>query len=312
MRQFQGGVLFLIITIVYTLTLVLSLCQSFNGALSVISTLISLAPQILICIGLWMLFAAAKGAPSTTGYTLASVGLIIRLVLAILSGVVGIIGVVIFSAATGLTDVDGGGLLMVMILMAIAVGVCLNAFYYIGLYQVAKSSKAVTQGTGRELKVPLYPIILMIVIALFQVVWFIFTLAGQQIINAILNQMIWSMGYMLDSSSYSAIYQVLHMLGLSTSGLVTMSKLVNIASVILCLVGLIQYRKLNQWAYSYPQNPQPVYPQGGGNPQGGYAGGFQQPQQNQNQNNFGGGFDQSQNSFSGFDQNQGGFGGFGQ
>jgi hypothetical protein len=308
MRQFQGGVLFLIITIAYTLTLVLSLCQSFSGILSLISTIISMAPQILICIGLWMLFAAAKGAPSVTGYTLASVGLIIRLVLVILGGVIGLIAVLVFAAITGLSDVEGGPLIIVILMLAILAEVCINLFYLIGLNQVAKSSKAVTQGTGRELKVPLYPIILMVIMVLFQVIWFIVTLAGRQMINAILNQLMWSMYYSMDSTSISAFYQILNTLGLSGGALVTISRLVSIAAVVLYIIGLVQYRKLNQWA-----QPQPVYPQGGGNPQGGYTGAFQQrPQQNQSQNNFGGGFDQSQNSFGGFDQNQGGFGGFGQ
>jgi hypothetical protein len=276
-RRFNGSTFILVLAIVYSLTLLLSLMDSLTSAGGFFLDLLSAAPQILVCIGMWMLYASAKGRFSVTGYTLASVGLIIRLVLLILGYVIALFAILVLMIAVGEYSDGASTGVTVGLVIGVLVSAVINVLYLVKVRQVATSSRAVLLGQSRELKVSLYPIIILGIAAVGKLIIFAVLRALSGTLSMMIWQLAYQMSYMLGTDASSLMSQAYSMLGLGSGFLSIVSSLLDIAVTVLFLIALVQYRGLRQTAA--PAGGAPF----GGN---GYPG--QQPNQFQQSNQFDG------------------------
>jgi hypothetical protein len=270
-RRFNGSTFMLVVAIVYSLTLLLSLADSFSGVGTFLTTVLGTAPQILVCIGMWLLYASAKGRFSVTGYTLANVGLIIRLVEMILVYVLAFFVILVAMIGISQYSSDFGTGIVVGLLVGLIVGAILNVLYLVKVRKVVTSSRAVLLGQGRELTVSLYPIVILGLAAFGKLIGFVVV----RIVSANLGMILWQlanqMSYMLDIDIYEVMGQAYSVLGLGNSFMTIFSSLLDVAVAVLFLIVLIRYRALGQNAPaggSHPNSNPYSYGNYGGTPNG--------------------------------------------
>jgi hypothetical protein len=149
--------------------------------------------------------------------------------------------------------------------VGLIVGAILNVLYLVKVRKVVTSSRDVLLGQSRELKVSLYPVVILGIAAVGKLIIF----AVFRAISGSLGMMIWQltyqMSYMLGIDASSLMSQAYSLLGLGNGFLSIVSDLLDIAVTVLFLIALVQYRGLRQTAAPY-----------GGN---GYSGQPNQPQQ---------------------------------
>jgi hypothetical protein len=271
-RRFNSSTFVLVLAIVYSLTLLLELSDSLTSAGGFFFTLLGEAPQILVCIGMWMLYASAKGRFSVTGYTLANVGLIIRLVLMLLGYLIAIFFLLMLAIYFGQYSDGSITGVTVGVVVGILVGAVINVLYLLKVRQVVTSSRSVLLGQSRELKVSLYPIVILGIAAVGKLILFAVLRAISGSLGMMLWQMAYQLSYMLGTDASSLMSQAYSLLGLGSGFLSIVSSLLDIAVTVLFLIALVQYRGLRQTAAPY-----------GGS---GYSG--QQPNQFQQPNSFDG------------------------
>jgi F0F1-type ATP synthase assembly protein I len=250
-RRFNSSTFILVLAIVYSLTLLLELTDSLTSAGGFFFTLLGEAPQILVCIGMWMLYASAKGRFSVTGYTLANVGLIIRLVEMILIYV--LVFFVILVAMIGISQYssDFGSGIVVGFLVGLIVEAILNILYLVKVRKVVTSSRDILLGQSRELKVSLYPIVILGIAAVGKLILFAVLRAISGSLGMMLWQMAYQLSYMLGTDASSLMSQAYSLLGLGSGFLSIVSSLLDIAVTVLFLIALVQYRGLGQTAAPY-------------------------------------------------------------
>jgi hypothetical protein len=271
-RRFNSSTFVLVLAIVYSLTLLLELSDSLTSAGGFFFTLLGEAPQILVCIGMWMLYASAKGRFSVTGYTLANVGLIIRLVLMLLGYLIAIFFLLMLAIYFGQYSDGSITGVTVGVVVGILVGAVINVLYLLKVRQVVTSSRSVLLGQSRELKVSLYPIVILGIAAVGKLIIFAVLRAISSSLGMMLWQLAYQLSYMLGTDASSLMSQAYSLLGLGSGFLSIVSSLLDIAVTVMFLIALVQYRGLRQTAAPY-----------GGS---GYSG--QQPNQFQQPNSFDG------------------------
>ena len=245
MQAFHGGVLSLVFIILYTLSLALTLFSGFrSGAAGVFGGLIGGLPTILICIGLWMIFAKSKGMPTTTGYSLAAAGVVVELVYTLLLDVLLIVAFLLggavlreFTYEDSLMTVGIVGALVVVIAAVITV------IYLVKLRQVAASSREVLRGTRFSPKVSLFPVVLLCLSALFSVIRLLVSVPLTRYVYRVLDQFAMVLSFEIGSEGVNTLYQFADTL-LGGSVLATISSLVSLAVTMLAIVLLVQYRKV--------------------------------------------------------------------
>lgn len=143
----------------------LQMLSGIFGSTSVISTLFSLIPAMVLVAGIWMVFAAAKQNKlpgiAATGMTMIRVIVIIELVFACIAVfAVAVIGFLIVLGMGSLAGYYGDGapvvVIMVMVLIVILAVCAINIIYYVKLGGTVKRMKE-TMITGRpDTKVSLF------------------------------------------------------------------------------------------------------------------------------------------------------------
>ncbi len=131
----------------------LDLMDRWGGSTALLGALLGQLPAILICVGMWLLFASAlKRGPapaSTTGLTFIKVVTIIRLVLFVL-GLVLVEGVLILSIVAA-SEYGGGSVIGVMIVLALVV---LAVAAVVVVYYVLLVKTINTMGTTLRTQIP--------------------------------------------------------------------------------------------------------------------------------------------------------------
>ncbi|MBO6159850.1 MAG: hypothetical protein J6P72_11425 [Firmicutes bacterium] len=221
-----GGTLYLIATILFTVTLVIELVSSFLPGTSIagtvmnllqtysyqmgvdipsevydvlprllgtsfFSTLIGMIPSILVCLGMWLLWASARAAKmpsSTAGYTILQVMAIISLVGACLGTllvlVVGVIGLIGISAAGSYMSSYGSSVstaapttvLIIVLLIALIVMV-LVIIYHAKLASIYSTCKDVLSLNRAGKKISMYVIVFNFISIFFSIIGSISTIA---------------------------------------------------------------------------------------------------------------------------------------
>lgn len=244
-QQFHGGVLSLVFVILYTVSLALTLFSSArSGGAGFFLGLIGSLPAILICVGVWMLFAKSKGTPATTGYSLAAAGLVIRIVYSILLYLVGVI-----------LSLVGGGLLRefayedsfmtagIVLALVLVIAAVLTVIYLVKLRRVATSSREVLRGVRFSPQVSLYPVVLLSLSALSSVIRLLASVPLTRYVYNLLDQIAMVLYFSVGSDSVDYLYQLVGTV-LGGSVLSTVSSLVSLAVTLLAIVLLVQYRKV--------------------------------------------------------------------
>jgi hypothetical protein len=250
-RRFNSSTFILVLAIVYSLTLLLELTDSLTSAGGFFFTLLGEAPQILVCIGMWMLYASAKGRFSVTGYTLANVGLIIRLVLMLLGYLIALFFLLMLAVYFGQYSDGSITGVTVGVVVGILVGAVINVLYLLKVRKVVTSSRDVLLGQSRALKVSLYPIVILGIAAVGKLIIFAVLRAISGSLGMMLWQMAYQLSYMLGTDASSLMSQAYSLLGLGSGFLSIVSSLLDIAVTVLFLIALVQYRGLGQTAAPY-------------------------------------------------------------
>lgn len=243
MQTFHGGVLSLVFIILYTLSLALTLVSGFrSGAAGAFGGLIGSLPAILVCIGLWMIFAGSRGTPTTAGYSLAAAGVVVKMIYALLLDVLLIVAFLLggamlreFAYEDGFMTMGIVGALVVVIVAVITV------IYLVKLRQVAASSREVLRGTRFSPKVSLFPVVLLCLSALFSVIRLLVSVPLTRYVYRVLDQLSMALYFEMGSEGVNTLYQFADTL-LGGSVLATISSLVSLAVTLLAIVLLVQYR----------------------------------------------------------------------
>lgn len=249
LSRFHGGALSLVFIILYTLSLALTLYSGFRGgAAGMAGSLIGSLPAILICIGLWMLFAKSKGTPTTAGYSLAAAGLVIKIIYTLLVDVI-LIVVFLLGGAMLREFVYEDSFMTIGIVGALVVVIVavISVIYLVKLRKVASSSREMLRGTRLSPQVSLFPVVILSISALFSVIRLLVSVPLTQYVYRLLDQFAMVLYFEMGSEGVDSLYQLAGTL-LGGSVFATISSLVSLAVTLLAIVLLVQYRSVTREA----------------------------------------------------------------
>ena len=178
--------------IIFSLYVLLNLIFNFG-----IGTFFASIPLVMFVIAVWLIFYSSYQRNLTDGgFRLISITLIIELVGAILSAIVGFGGVAVLFFIAGSAADDGSITVLGVITLLTGIVVCVwNWFYWMGLRILPETISHVLQGRETYYRTSLFSIIMLIIGGVFQFFGLILTLSLQSVYSALYNELYSLMSY---------------------------------------------------------------------------------------------------------------------
>ena len=238
----------MIFYIILSLYVLLNLIFNFG-----IGTFFASIPLIMLVVAVWLIFYSSYQRNLTDGgFRLISIVMIIELVIAILSSIVGFGGgAVLFFIAGSAADEASISFLGVITIL-IGIGVCVwNWFYWMGLRVLPETISHVLQGREKSYQTSMFSIIMLIIGGVFQFFGLILTFALQSIYSALYSELYSLMSYgSYGYGGYSEMEYILPMLNAllpKTGPMVVFTALLGFAVTVYSIVILFIFRNRNPY-----------------------------------------------------------------
>ena len=248
LTEFCRSIPALIFYIILSLYVLLNLIFNFG-----IGTFFASIPLIMLVVAVWLIFYSSYQRNLTDGgFRLISIVMIIELVIAILSSIVGFGGgAVLFFIAGSAADEASISFLGVITIL-IGVGVCVwNWFYWMGLRVLPETISHVLQGREKSYQTSMFSIIMLIIGGVFQFFGLILTFALQSIYSALYSELYSLMSYgSYGYGGYSEMEYILPMLNAllpKTGPMVVFTALLGFAVTVYSIVILFIFRNRNPY-----------------------------------------------------------------
>lgn len=235
-----GGVTVLVFNLIFSAYLCCDTFQNFS-----FMTLLVQIPNIMICVGGWMLYAScSKGQPKTSGFTVINTVLLIRQIFATIPWIVVLIAGLLLLLAGESTTAIG-----FLVLLGDAIALSLVTMYWNGMRRATVQGRKLLRGEDTVWSSSL----LVIVLTGFNVagqLWSLFAQSGTSYMEARLADSIWQWTYEIIGNSIIAdyVYQYLaSILGLNRgSGLQTLASILSVSVPVCAIVILAKIRGYSQ------------------------------------------------------------------
>lgn len=190
--EFCRSIPALVFYIIFSLYVLLNLIFNFG-----IGTFFASIPLVMFVIAVWLIFYSSYQRNLTDGgFRLISITLIIELVGAILSAIVGFGGVAVLFFIAGSAADDGSITVLGVITLLTGIVVCVwNWFYWMGLRILPETISHVLQGRETSYRTSLFSIIMLIIGGVFQFFGLILTLSLQSVYSALYDELYSLMSY---------------------------------------------------------------------------------------------------------------------
>ena len=162
----------------------------------IVGGIISMIPSILICLGMWLIYAASKKATvpaSTAGFSIlqtmniiAVVGMCFSTLIVVIAGIIGLVGVGRLSSelsSYGYSSVSPTLILAIALLLAIIVLV-FAIIYYVKTAAIYSISKDILRYNRSSRRVSMFVIVINFIGLVFTVISLIVSLAGASVLAA--------------------------------------------------------------------------------------------------------------------------------